>query len=700
MNIPYKFNPMGISNASLDIVNPFCITALVSLYVTISANGNIDDPNLLYSLNNGRSWSSYTLGTDINLNDGDSVLLYGQSGRWSTSSSNYLTIKISAAAALSGDLSSLINYQQLNDINTFYNLFQNSSVYNAGALILPWNRLTNYCFEFMFSGCKNLKYAPQLPATTLERECYCGMFYNCSSLINAPELPATTLRPYCYSSMFLNCSNLVNAPELPATTLLRNCYAQMFYGCKSLKSAPELPATTLNTACYSSMFSGCTSLINAPELPAITLADNCYQSMFYGCTSLVTAPQLTATTLAANCYKQMFYNCSKLNYIKVNFTNWGNGTQTANWLHGVAASGTFDAPSQLPLVFDDSHVPANWDMPNHKNMIIVESQKMLQANINTQINYQIVYTISPNTLIPSFSVNEQLPDGLSITEDGYIVGSVSKEGEGIISVVISAEGCQSVAVGIQYKFIDAITTTNDLTANDSNTQYTVSQRSVKNGNQAYLAMDGDDWTYAQTQYQNGVYDWWQIDFHQPTIVYSFDITVQNESNKRMHLECSNDGETWQQLLTYLNGNSTYSMSTDNSTAYRYYRFICEVKYYYLQIHEVYFTYKKKGIPDVNDVQSFKITSAEGLATYTDEYMFFVENGSPYTYNKIDENYFVQQQYDPISLSKRDNQWVFSDYTYMGVELWTTAKNPFDPNAIWYRGAETEAELKLTFQLVV
>lgn len=169
---------------------------------------------------------------------------------------------------------------------------------------------------------------------------------------------------------------------------------------------------------------------------------------------------------------------------------------------------------------------------------------------------------------------------------------------------------------------DVITTTNDLTSNNSNPEYSVSQRTTYGGNQAYQAMDGDDWTYSQTYYSSSYYAWWQIDFHQPTIVYSFDITVQNQSNKRMHFQGSNDGENWQQLLTDLHGNSTYSMNTDNSTAYRYYRFVCVVRNYYIKIHEVYFTYKKVGAPDVNDVQSFKITNAENLDTSLDEYMFF------------------------------------------------------------------------------
>ena len=62
--------------------------------------------------------------------------------------------------------------------------------------------------------------------------------------------------------------------------------------------------------------------------------------MFQGCSGLTTAPVLPATTLVANCYYQMFYGCSSLNYIKAMFTT-SPGGQTANWLNGVAATGTF-----------------------------------------------------------------------------------------------------------------------------------------------------------------------------------------------------------------------------------------------------------------------------------------------------------------------------------------------------------------------
>ena len=99
------------------------------------------------------------------------------------------------------------------------------------------------------------------PPTVLSKtECYKSMFYQCTNLTTAPELPATTLTTYCYQSMFSGCTSLTAAPELPATTLATYCYSRMFSGCTSLTAAPELPATTLATRCYDGMFIDCASL--------------------------------------------------------------------------------------------------------------------------------------------------------------------------------------------------------------------------------------------------------------------------------------------------------------------------------------------------------------------------------------------------------------------------------------------------------
>ena len=289
---------------------------------------------------------------------------------------------------------------------------------------LPITTLVNYCYNSMFLGCTSLTTAPALPATTLAHSCYSNMFAGCTSLTQAPVLPATTLATNCYfrmfagctslttapvsigtsattlahqscTDMFKNCTSLTTAPELPATTLASNCYMDMFAGCTSLTQAPVLPATTLPERCYAGMFSNCTSLTTAPSLPATTfsnlccitmfkgckklttapvsigtsaatLAERCCNNMFQGCTSLTTAPELPATTLAPYCYGEMFSGCTSLNYIKCLATDNSALRCTADWVYGVASSGTFvKSPDMNEWTISASGIPTDWIIVNY-----------------------------------------------------------------------------------------------------------------------------------------------------------------------------------------------------------------------------------------------------------------------------------------------------------------------------------------------
>lgn len=167
--------------------------------------------------------------------------------------------------------------------------------------------------------------------------------------------------------LFENCTTIQEVEDnfLSATDLITRCYWGMFSGCTALTTAPKLPATTLADYCYDSMFSGCTSLITAPALPATTLADDCYGGMFMKCTNLTTAPELPATTLANNCYSYMFYGCTKLNYIKMLATNISASSCLANWVNGVASSGTFvKNPAMNSLTTGTSGIPSGWTVVN------------------------------------------------------------------------------------------------------------------------------------------------------------------------------------------------------------------------------------------------------------------------------------------------------------------------------------------------
>ena len=201
--------------------------------------------------------------------------------------------------------------------------------------------------------------------------CYAYMFEGCKSLVNAPALPATTLASYCYYSMFWGCTSLENAPELPATTLADNCYGFMFYSCESLVNAPALPATTLADRCYYGMFQLCTSLVSAPALPATTLASGCYEFMFWHCESLVTAPELPATTLVDRCYKKMFANCTKLSSVKALFTSIGSNS-ISNWLENVSLTGTFYKSDLCDLTREEMGIPEGWNVESANDVLTFE----------------------------------------------------------------------------------------------------------------------------------------------------------------------------------------------------------------------------------------------------------------------------------------------------------------------------------------
>ena len=194
---------------------------------------------------------------------------------WGPTQYARVTFKNDVKVACSGDIRTLIDYENYTSVET-----------------------GNATFYRLFYNCTQLTSAPKLPATKLAVGCYGEMFSDCSSLKEAPMLPATELEDYCYNWMFYNCTSLTEAPVLPATKLAINCYNSMFSGCTSLEKAPELPATTLENACYDTMFSGCTSLTKAPVLPATTLVDDCYAKMFSNCSNLSEIKMLAVSGLS------------------------------------------------------------------------------------------------------------------------------------------------------------------------------------------------------------------------------------------------------------------------------------------------------------------------------------------------------------------------------------------------------------------
>jgi hypothetical protein len=90
--------------------------------------------------------------------------------------------------------------------------------------------MSAFCFEDMFSECRNLDSVPTdfLPATSVAASCYRGMFQS-TKITRTPDLPASTLASECYRYMFNGCSQLTYIKCL-ATTNIGSGYTTNWVG--------------------------------------------------------------------------------------------------------------------------------------------------------------------------------------------------------------------------------------------------------------------------------------------------------------------------------------------------------------------------------------------------------------------------------------------------------------------------------------
>jgi hypothetical protein len=278
--------------------------------IKMAVSGTVNASGLQYRMGNTGDWQTYSIGTIINLSPGDIVQFQNSSTTLTASDKNYVYFVMSGKISAHGNVQSLVNYSS-----------------SCG----------NYCFYYLFKGCKSLIKAPKLLATTLTKSCYYGMFQG---------------------------SGITEAPELPQTTLGINCYTLMFAECTDLTTASELPATTLTNYCYYRMYDGCTNLVNVPEqLPAKTLTYRCYYNMFRNCSKLLAGPKILATTLADQSLTNMFYGCSSLNSVHIYFSEWPTDiTPMANWVYKVSKTGTFTCPAALPEERGANRIPEGWEI--------------------------------------------------------------------------------------------------------------------------------------------------------------------------------------------------------------------------------------------------------------------------------------------------------------------------------------------------
>ncbi len=149
---------------------------------------------------------------------------------------------------------------------------------------------------------------------TIITETVFASFTDCTSLVIPPKLsPSSSDNNTSMSSFFSGCINLKVAPEIPAQIqYLSNC----FEGCTSLEEPPVIPSGVVNMAYC---FQNCTSLKNPPNLPnSIQVMSYCFKN----CSAMTSAPQIPGDDMLT--FRGCFWGCSNMAgtvTIKANITD-------------------------------------------------------------------------------------------------------------------------------------------------------------------------------------------------------------------------------------------------------------------------------------------------------------------------------------------------------------------------------------------
>lgn len=211
--------------------------------ISINHKGNIEKPAFLYWKNKpvdaNKEMYDGTLTPDagIPVAKGDIIrMIRFEKTQLHIDTDNYNIFKL-PKCTLFGNLAALSGYCTDDELQQYHfaRLFYYTNVVNAEDLIIPWSKVPQSCFEYLFE--------------------------HCEALIKAPNLPATHCGSYTYRWMFKNCYLLEETPFIGLKTLNgeANCH-QMFYGCTSLKRAvlPDIEKPVIY--CFRQMLNGCTSL--------------------------------------------------------------------------------------------------------------------------------------------------------------------------------------------------------------------------------------------------------------------------------------------------------------------------------------------------------------------------------------------------------------------------------------------------------
>lgn len=200
----------AVALKDVDKSTPLTLVASEDGKITVYfMNGITLSNDIKYTINGGteQTISKNTEGSyDIVVSKGDVVQLYstntslggggGAEARGLTravdSGAKYINIRPSMKTEIYGNVMSLLkgkdNLEEETEIkgkNAFYGLFDGADKLVSSEdreLVLPATKLTEGCYENMFSGCKGIEKAPELPADKCEKNCYKQMFSDCSKV--------------------------------------------------------------------------------------------------------------------------------------------------------------------------------------------------------------------------------------------------------------------------------------------------------------------------------------------------------------------------------------------------------------------------------------------------------------------------------------------------------------------------------------
>ena len=415
---------------------------------SVSLNGSQSDmtmSTLQYRVSNTVSnettdFAEYTLGTSIALeNAGDYVEFRNTSNRLSYSTDRYIYFSIENDATVLGPLSALVGGNYYADDYSFYKLFSGCPILNTPYMecfIEEWTGVG--AFSYMFEDCTKLTKVSKLISSDVR--------------MNSPGSCS-----YAYHGLFKGCTALENASGIFGMHPFMSGY-QMFEGCSSLTKVDDLTGELIGSERFDAryMFKDCTALETTPIIDAQKGIEAV--SMFEGCTALTSTADIyiDSNSWVGNALKDMFKGCTNLSTVYAKWTKWANYVTHKDWLNGASETGTFYRVPELKVIRGADYIPEEWLVtpPVIEGLIGYSDEWGGSVSIPLTIYNGLTGTednpiLDLSTMLilsddgmsgytPKFALKDGdlTPYGLTLTEDGKVIGTAAVDAYTTISLTI------------------------------------------------------------------------------------------------------------------------------------------------------------------------------------------------------------------------------------------------------------------------